>query len=76
MIRRLEQLTFNKKTLRYVDNTLQVWNKIRCVLLKNLTSVQRDDGAFDNERANNLLQKHFESADEMMALFDLMFEIE
>ncbi len=46
------------------------------MLLDNLASVQRDDGDFDNERANNLLQKHFESADEMMALFDLVFEIE
>ncbi len=46
------------------------------MLLDNLESVQRDDGDFDNERANNLLQRHFESADEMMALFDLVFEIE
>ena len=43
--------------------------------MDNLASVEKE-GVFDNEKANNLLQKHFETADEMMALFELVFDIE
>lgn len=39
LIRRMEQLTFNKKTLKYVENTKQLWNSIRKILLENLDTI-------------------------------------
>jgi hypothetical protein len=57
------------------------WNRIRKILLLNLSSVTTtstttEEGLFDNERANSLLQKYVVVVDDVMPVFDMLFDIE